>query len=130
MEDIHNPDDSFSCKNTAFELKALLENHKAVDVIVLDLRGFPMWTDFFVIATVTSGAHLKGLKRHIKEFAYANELEIQQKTGRDISPVNAAAATDDVEWDLIDMGGVVVHLMSEKARKFYELENLWNKAGV
>jgi ribosome-associated protein len=94
----------------------LLREHRAADVAVLDLRDLNAWTDFFVIATVTSGAHLSGLERHIKDFSRENGLEILRRSRR---------PKEDDEWCLIDLGPVVVHLMTEKARSFYELERLW-----
>jgi ribosome-associated protein len=45
-----------------------LREHNGQDVTVLDLRGINNWTDFFIIATVTSGTHMDGLERHVKDF--------------------------------------------------------------
>jgi ribosome-associated protein len=104
-------------------LENLLREHRGGDVTVLDLRGQSSWTDFFVIATVTSGAHRQGLERHIKEFAREQGVEILRHSRK--SP---AAADSAGEWRLIDMGFVVVHLMSPQARSFYELERLWGSA--
>jgi ribosome-associated protein len=108
-------------RDTALALGALLSDHRALDVAVLDLRGCNSWTDFFVIATVTSLSHLEGLERHIKEFCRAQDLEILRR-----SPRPAQAVEDD--WRLTDLGNVVVHLMSDRARNFYELERLWSAA--
>ncbi|MDR0378001.1 MAG: ribosome silencing factor [Spirochaetaceae bacterium] len=101
----------------ARNLSALLQDHKGKDVAVLDLREFNSWTDFFVITTVSSQTHLMGLLRHIKEFCRDGEIEIFGGMGK-IAAEN--------EWTVIDLGTVVVHLMTEKARSFYELERLWS----
>ncbi len=98
---------------------ALLHDYRASDVIVMDLRGQNTWTDFFVIATVTSSAQVQGLHKHIKDFSGEKGLEIlrrQRKVPR------------DEEWSLIDLGNIVVHLMTQRARTFYELERLWSDA--
>jgi ribosome-associated protein len=108
-------------RDAAFALGALLRDHRALDAAVLDLRGSNSWTDFFVIATVTSISHLEGLERHIKDFCRNQGLEILRRSPR-LSP----AVEDD--WRLTDLGNVVVHLMSERARNFYELERLWSAA--
>jgi len=100
-------------------LACLLRDHKGEDVAALDLRELNSWTDFFVIATVTSHTHLLGLLRHIKEFCRERDVEILRGR-RKIAP--------DDEWTLVDLGTVVVHLMTEKSRSFYELERLWNTA--
>jgi ribosome-associated protein len=98
-------------------LGALLEEHKGKDVIVMDLREMNAWTDFFVIATASSNAHMDGLERHIKNFRAGESLEILRRSRR-------PDARDD-EWRLLDLGTIVVHLMSGNARSFYELERLY-----
>jgi len=94
---------------------ALLQEHNGQDVSVLDLRGMNNWTDFFIIATVTSNAHMDGLERHVKEFCREKEIAILG---------NSRKNADD-EWRLIDLGSMIIHLMSRRAREFYELERLW-----
>jgi ribosome-associated protein len=109
----------FQADELARDLGELLAEHRGGDVRVLDLRPLQGWTDFFVIATVTSGAHLQGLERHIKDFCGDREVEIIRRS--------RAAGTED-EWRLIDLGPLVIHLMSARAREFYELERLWDAA--
>ncbi|MDR1238795.1 MAG: ribosome silencing factor [Treponema sp.] len=104
---------------TAAALGDLLREHRGGDVAVLDLRGQSSWTDFFVIATVSSGAHQQGLERHIKEFARERGIEILRRSRK------APTGESSGEWRLIDMGSIVIHLMSAPARSFYELERLW-----
>lgn len=108
-------------KEAAVGFGKMLADHKGGEVVVLDLEGLNAWTDCFVIATVTSSAHLRGLQRHVKEHAAAIDLEILRR--------HRKVAADD-EWNLVDMGGVVVHLMTQKARAFYDLERLWSGARV
>jgi ribosome-associated protein len=105
--------------NLARDLGALIRDHNGGDVTVLDMRGLHSWTDFFVIATVSSHTHRMGLLRHIKNFCRDREIEIF-RSRRKIASEN--------EWTLIDIGSIVVHLMTEKSRSFYELERLWNTA--
>jgi ribosome-associated protein len=101
----------------ALELGRLLKEHKGGDVAVIDLRPLSMWTDFFVIATASSGAHLSGLQRQVKEFAVKNGLTILRGQKK-------SAAGDG--WDICDLGFIVAHIMTEAPRSFYELENLWS----
>lgn len=103
------------------ELGQLLVEHKGQKVVVLDLRSLNTWTDFFIIATTTSYTHQQGLHKYIKEYAANKNLTILHRHRR--SPA-------DDEWSLIDMGPIVIHLMSDRARSFYELERLWNGAPV
>ena len=99
-------------------LGELLKEHKGADVLVMDVRRQCDWTDYFVIATVSSSAHLEGLERHIREFCRGNNIEILRKSRK--------LAAENDEWRLIDLGRAVVHLMSKQAREFYELERLWS----
>ena len=99
----------------AAELGRLLDEHKGGNTVIMDLRKENFWTDFFIITTVMSGVHLSGLERHIKEYAKEKGLGIKRSRKPD---------TED-EWCLIDMGNIIIHLMSEKSRSFYELERLW-----
>jgi ribosome-associated protein len=125
-------------KDTALALGALLRDHRALDVAVLDLRDCNSWTGFFVIATATSASHLQGLERHLKDYCREQGLEILRRSPR---PRLAASgdyrssgdhwSSDDRQsddWRLTDLGAVVVHLMSARARNFYELERLWSAA--
>ncbi|MFP3042298.1 ribosome silencing factor [Treponema primitia] len=117
MEDTFWADD----KNTALELAALIKEHRGESVIVMDLREINYWTDFFVVATVSSNTHLQGLQRHIKDYAHEKGIEILRRRRK----TNA-----DDGWNLTDLGNIVIHLMSEKSRSFYELERLWSAAVI
>lgn len=101
----------------AMELAQLLEDGKGTDVKVLDISELNSWTDFFVICTVTSSAMQQGLAKQVKDYVKANDMEIH---------VTNRKAPDGDDWNLIDIGPVVVHLMSQAAREFYDLEKLWH----
>jgi ribosome-associated protein len=109
-----------SPEKTAIELGKMLQDHNGGAVVVMDMRQLNFWTDFFVIATITSNTHLSGLERHIKEFAREKGLEILRRSQK-------PADTDD-EWALIDLGDTVIHLMTNRTRSFFELERLWSSA--
>jgi len=118
----------------AMELGKLLDEHKGGNVVVMDLRSLNSWTDFFVIATVTSNTHLGGLQRHVKDFVQEKGLEIlrrsrkpEKNAGKDSADPYSAELRSD-EWCLLDLGSIVVHLMSPRLRSFYELERLWSSA--
>jgi len=111
-------DTARTSREDAFALAKLLAEHKGADVVVLDLAAHAGWTDFFVIATASSGTHLRSLARFADEYASAAGL----------ARLNRAAVADDDEWALADFGSVVVHVMTERARSFYELEKLWFQA--
>ncbi len=101
----------------ALEIAKLMEDGKGQNVCVLDVAALNSWTDFFVIVTVTSSAHWQGLYRDIREYIADNDLHIHET-------VNKSPQGND--WNLVDLGTIVVHLMTQEARDFYELERLWH----
>jgi len=103
----------------ALALGELLRDHKGFDVLVLDLREMNAWTDFFVIATSSSGTHMDGLDRHIKEFCHERGIDILRRSHK---------PEGEDEWRIIDLGQIVIHLMNGKARAFYDLERLYSLA--
>jgi len=107
-------------------LAELLRSHRGADVASLDLRQMGSWTDFFVIATASSAAHLDGLERHVGEFCRAGGIEILRRSRRPRAAQTQRGAGPGApdEWRIIDLGHIVIHLMSARARAFYDLERL------
>ena len=105
-------------KAIAFAIASILAEHKAEDVVVMDLKDISGWTDYFVIATCSSSAHLRGLSRSVDEYLASEK----------IWSLNKPIAKQDDSWLLHDLGDIVVHIMNKEARSFYELEKLWFKA--
>jgi ribosome-associated protein len=108
-------------ENKAVEIAQLLEDGKGKDVTVINVSELNSWTDYFVIATVSSSAHWQGLYRQVKDYVKANDLGIH---------VTRKKSPDGDDWNLIDIGPIVVHLMSDAARQFYDLEKLWHSGTV
>lgn len=104
-------------KEMALEIAKLMEDGKGTDVCVLDVSELNSWTDYFVIATVSSGSHWQGLYKEIKDYIKDTDLEIHKIHNK---------TSQGNDWNLIDLGPIVVHLMSQEARDFYELEKLWH----
>lgn len=91
-----------------------LEDLKANDVVVLDVKGKASFTDFMVIASGTSDRHLK---------AMANQVHVDAKAAG--TPPISIEGEDTRNWILVDLGDVVVHLMRPEVREMYEIEKLW-----
>lgn len=96
-----------------------LEDLKAVDLAVLDVRGKSSVTDYMVIASGTSARHLK---------AMANNVIVESKKAG-IKPLGIEGEASN-EWVLVDLVDVVVHIMLPEARDFYQLEKLWEAGSV
>ncbi len=92
-----------------------LEDMKAFDIVSLDVRGKTSITDYFVIASGTSDRHVKST---------AESVAFQAKQAG--QPPIGIEGLAEGEWALIDLNGVVVHVMQRKVRDFYQLERLWS----
>ncbi len=82
-----------------------LASRKAEDLVILDLRGITSLTDWFVICHGTSDRQVKSLADEV--------LETVKK---------------EADWILLDYGDFIVHVFSERARQYYDLEHLWGDA--
>ncbi len=96
------------------EVAAALADRKIVDPVVLDLRGISSATDFFVIGSGTSDAHVRGMAEHLLEQHRPHHVE----------------GLPQGRWVLIDFVDFVVHLFHPQQREFYQLERLWGDAPV
>lgn len=94
------------------------ESKKAENVMVLDLREATTFTDHFVIAT---GANARQLQAMADEIHFAIKQEVGQL------PLSFEGY-NNAEWVLLDYGDFLVHLFSETARRYYDLERLWRGA--
>ena len=112
---VTNENEVLDFRAAAIEIGKTLADHKGLNVVVLDLCEKHIWTDYFVIATATSSAHSGGLEKYA--------LERIAELGLSKYRVNRRNR-DGEEWKLIDCGNLVIHIMTETARKFYELEKL------
>lgn len=94
-----------------------LDESKAKNVVDIDVRGKTSVTDFMVVASGSSSRHVKGLANAVLEAVKEKGCKPLGKEG-----------LDNGEWVLLDLGDVVVHLMQEETRTFYDLEKLWQGA--
>ena len=97
-----------------------LDAYGADDTLALDISEQSGFADCFVLASAPSQGRLRGLYRKTHETLSDLGLEPRQSHKRN----------DDSGWLLIDCDGIVIHLMLEELRRFYELENLWYDATV
>lgn len=87
---------------------------KARDIQVLDVRKKTDVTDFLVICSGNSKTHVRSIASHVAtEAKHAGEAPL------------GVEGEDDGEWVLVDFGPVVVHVMQDATRDFYQLEKLW-----
>ena len=104
-------------RGLALQAIKIAEDKKAKNVVSLNLEGITAMTDYFLIFSGDSSVHMK---------AIANELK-KEMVGGGVTLLNTSNFLNN-RWILLDFGSVVVHIFSEEARQFYQLEKLWADA--
>jgi ribosome-associated protein len=97
---------------------AALEDVKARDIVVLDVKKMTSLFDKVIIASADSSRQSKALSNRVQEKLKALGATIQGVEGEQVG-----------EWVLVDLGAVVVHIMQPATRQYYNLEELWTPAG-
>jgi ribosome-associated protein len=98
---------------------AALDDMKAVNVKVLDVRGLTDIADTMVVASGNSDRHVRSIADRVVEKAKAAGFR----------PLGTEGARDG-EWVLVDLHDIVVHVMLPRVREFYGLERLWDTGAV
>ncbi len=101
----------------AKKLTQLALDHKAEDLVILDVGKFSSYADFLVIASARSARHVQGVAEAVEEALYAEGIE----------PLGVEGKTEG-QWVLMDYGDVVLHIFFEPVREVYDLEGLWLEA--
>ena len=104
-------------KEIAYEVTKALDAKKGQNIKLLKIDRVSSLADYFLICTGTSNTHVKTLCDYAE---YALEQAGETVLSREGHRGNS--------WELLDFGAVVVHVFTEDARKFYDLERLWRDA--
>lgn len=99
----------FSCR--------LLDNKKATDIVVLDIRNVTSLGDYFVIASGSSSTQVKALA-----------AELEDKLSKEGVEPGRVEGESSAMWVLMDYNDVIVHVFLAETRDFYCLERLWADA--
>ncbi len=103
-------------KELAEACREILDTKKAADVAVLSVVGRSDITDYLVLATGTSGPHVKAL---------ADELEYKLSL-RNVHPLHADGVGTR-SWQIVDFGTVMVHIFDRESREFFNLDKLYKE---
>lgn len=94
-----------------------LDDKKAENIVILDLREVANISDYFVVATAANAPHLKSLGDGLQRLFKNEQYEGYR-----------AAGTGDSGWVIADYDGVMVHVFNLEMRNLYDLEKLWKDA--
>jgi ribosome-associated protein len=91
-----------------------LDENKAEDITVLDLKDKCSFTDFMIVASGRSARHVAALADHVVEGVRKADGHVMSVEGKETG-----------DWVLIDAGDVVVHIFRPEIRQFYNIEKMW-----
>jgi ribosome-associated protein len=95
-----------------------VENKKGEDLAILEMdRSSGAFTDYFIVCTGTNPRQIQAIAD-----------EVQQRLSQAGFRPNSVEGYNQAEWVLLDYVDFVVHIFSQRARKFYDLERLWKSA--
>ena len=106
-----------TAKEVAYEVTKALDSKKGMDIKLLKIGDVSSLADYFLICTGTSSTHVKTLCDHAE---YVFEQLGEPMLGREGHRGNS--------WELLDYGCLVIHVFTDEARKFYDLERVWADA--
>ena len=92
-----------------------MDELKAVNRVTINVKKLSSCTDYLMIESGTSSRHIQSI----------GEKVLEDLKSKKIKPLGVEGQGSE-EWLLIDLGDVVLHLMSTNARTFYDLESLWD----
>lgn len=96
------------------KIREALEDKKAEDIRVLDIREITTIGDYFVIASGSNANQLQAMEDAVDEVMYKNGHHQKSVEG------NRASS-----WILMDYGNIIVHIFSKEDRLFYDLDRIW-----
>jgi ribosome-associated protein len=98
-------------------IRDLLDDKKAQDVVILDVREQSTITDFYVIASGMSMPHLKALFEDVQQQLKQEDVMCYRRAG-----------TPEAGWMVLDYVDVVTHILLPETRDYYAFESLWEGA--
>jgi ribosome-associated protein len=106
-----------SSKEKAFLCARAALEHRAIDLVILEVKNLSSFTDYFVIFSGSSDRQVQAIASHIEE-----------KLGKEgVYPLGIEGKREG-HWVLLDYGDVIIHIFYHPIREFYDLERLWADA--
>ncbi len=106
-------------KDQVIETAKILEDKKALNIVVIELKGLTSLTDYFIIATGEVDTHLDNL----------SQVVLRSLKNKHLRPGNPPAKAS-TGWVLLDYGDFIVHLFNSGLRSYYNLERIWGEGKI
>lgn len=110
--------ENYTSEKLACAIARILDDNKAMDVVILNVSSVCSLSDYFIIATGTSSTQVRGLTETIRK--KVKEIFKRLPIGTETERAN--------RWNLLDYGEVVVHIMHSAERENYQIEKFWSHA--
>lgn len=91
-----------------------LDDRKAKNIQVIDIRGISIMTDYFVVASASNANHIQALVDHMEDEMRSIGLHYTHMEGY-----------KSANWILMDYGDIIVHIFDDASRDFYDIERIW-----
>ena len=104
-------------KSKALDIAKAASSKKALDTVIIDMRGVPSVADYFVVTSGASSAQVRAITDNI----------IKQLKRKRQSPWHVEGKAESL-WVLVDYGDVIAHIFYDETRHFYNPERLWGDA--
>lgn len=105
---------SFTSLEKAQKIMKVADDMKAIDISLLDIHQKTSVADYFIVCTGTSDIHTRSIADKVAEKLREEKIK------------SVRSETKSPSWILLDFGDVILHVMKEETRQFYDLETLWN----
>ncbi len=96
-------------------MREILEEKKAQNIVVLDVREQSSITDYYVVVSGMSGPHLKALYGDVQHQLKQDDIQCYRRSGN-----------SDGGWLVLDYFDVIIHMFLPESREFYAIESLWD----
>lgn len=100
------------------EIVKAVDDKKATDIVILDVKGLATFADYFVICTGGSNIQVKSIADNIEKELEENQNEVAMRK----------EGYQKGHWVLLDYNNIIVHVFLPDDREFYDLERLWGDA--
>lgn len=104
-------------KSMVYELAEIADDKKALDLIILDMQGISVMSDYFIICHGNSEKQVQAIARAVKEGANEKQISVKRMEG-----------FEQARWVLVDLGDAIIHIFHKDERDYYKLEKLWGDA--